>query len=165
VRDEGDAGTVQHFLGDIAMGDVDVRGVTAHDARSLHAFKLLQLQLQYLLYSHQALRKKAEDSEIVSPIMNMFLSSLNNSHYESVTCRGWSGFRGRKLKQKRGHRSGKNLCVLLFMRKNNRKMYYRPITAFLGQLTQHYPKQLAGLRMGDWWNDVPLLFSNTITNY
>mmetsp|Transcript_61720 Transcript_61720/g.123746 ORF Transcript_61720/g.123746 Transcript_61720/m.123746 type:complete len:207 (-) Transcript_61720:82-702(-) len=66
VRDRGEAGTLQHFLGDIAMGDIEDEEASrrgAKDPRALHAYRVLQLQLQYLLYSHQALREKAAESE------------------------------------------------------------------------------------------------------
>jgi len=66
VRDRGEAATLQHFLGDIAMGDIEDEEASrrgAKDPRALHAYRVLQLQLQYLLYSHQALREKAAESE------------------------------------------------------------------------------------------------------
>eukprot|EP00613_Pedinella_sp_CCMP2098_P053035 CAMPEP_0171894438 /NCGR_PEP_ID=MMETSP0992-20121227/46464_1 /TAXON_ID=483369 /ORGANISM="non described non described, Strain CCMP2098" /LENGTH=232 /DNA_ID=CAMNT_0012522223 /DNA_START=321 /DNA_END=1020 /DNA_ORIENTATION=+ len=73
VRDRGEAGTLQHFLGDIAMGDIEDEEASrrgAKDPRALHAYRVLQLQLQYLLYSHQALREKAAESEKVSSPLN-----------------------------------------------------------------------------------------------
>lgn len=80
VRERGEAGTVQHFLGDIAMGDVEASGGAAtrgaDDPRSLHAYRVLQLQLQYLLFSHQALSEKASAAEHVSaPLLAVLLAS------------------------------------------------------------------------------------------
>lgn len=48
------------------MGNLDSEGAPPkHDERERSAFRVLQLQLQYLLHSHQALRQRVEDAEQV----------------------------------------------------------------------------------------------------
>jgi len=69
IRALGNAKALQRFIGDVAMGDF-AGGLRARegggdapcnapDPRAVHAMEVLQLQLQYLLYSHQALRERA----------------------------------------------------------------------------------------------------------
>jgi hypothetical protein len=49
------------------MGKLDNEGgPTVEDERERRAFRVLQFQLQYLLYSHQALQQRVEDAEQVS---------------------------------------------------------------------------------------------------
>jgi hypothetical protein len=64
IRESGDIGKVQSFIATVAMGNAEDGRVSA-DPNSLKAFKLMQLQLQYLLYSHQALRDKTIETEKV----------------------------------------------------------------------------------------------------
>ena len=61
IRSSGDARALQRFIGDVAMGDSTARG--GGDPRGTHALVLLQLQLQYLIYSHQALRQRVAEGE------------------------------------------------------------------------------------------------------
>ena len=56
------------------MGRLDSEGgPTVEDERERRAFRVLQFQLQYLLYSHQALQQRVEEAEQVS---EYFLFSL-----------------------------------------------------------------------------------------
>ena len=63
IRARGHSAALQKHLGVVAMGKVDEETSSSLDPRALHAYHVLQLQLQYLLFSHQALRDKAFESE------------------------------------------------------------------------------------------------------
>mmetsp|Transcript_59894 Transcript_59894/g.135492 ORF Transcript_59894/g.135492 Transcript_59894/m.135492 type:complete len:233 (+) Transcript_59894:108-806(+) len=65
IRSHGDLATIktlQKYVGVLACGDIRSTPVDPSDPR-LKAFQLLQLQLQYLVFSHKALRDRAEAAE------------------------------------------------------------------------------------------------------
>lgn len=70
IRDNGDVQKVQSFIATVAMGNAE-DGTMSTDPNSMKAFKLMQLQLQYLLYSHQALRDKTIEAEKVILMANV----------------------------------------------------------------------------------------------
>ena len=57
-----DAHALQAFIGDVALGNIGDSHVEVNP-RHLKAFRMLQMQTQYLLYSHQALRERSIEME------------------------------------------------------------------------------------------------------
>lgn len=122
LRNSGDAAILEEIVGDISMGSIDDRRAEV-EPKVLHAFRLLQLEMQYILFSHQALRESARDAEKVQ----MLHVNMTTNRAKDLLASAFDVPDGTKKGRRRGIRCEKRGLRRLRQRRASRKrcvLYY-----------------------------------------